>query len=74
MLPKQGNYNTEERIDLMNKYNELFDFKTFDFLVADRGFIGFEWHGYLTYPIRIRDNFGVILAKNGKKVKGCMAF
>jgi len=73
MLPKQGNSNTKERINLMNKYDKLFGFETVDFLVADREFIGSEWLDYLTlnkvtYHIRIRDNFNVILAKNGTKV------
>lgn len=74
MMPKFGNSNCHERIEIMDKYNDLFGFETIDFLVADREFIGKDWLNYLNfnnikYHIRIRDNFDVYKTKNGKKLK-----
>src|SRR5215469_5842190 len=62
MLDKQGNSNTKERIDLINKYIKLFGKDTIDCLLADRELIGAHWIKYLNqrnirYYIRIRQNF-----------------
>lgn len=79
LLPKFGNSNTLERIELMDKFNSLFGFSKVKFLVADREFIGHDWLNYLNchkipYHIRIRDNFKVILPKNKKQVKASWLF
>lgn len=79
MMPKFGNSNTQERIDLFDKYGDLFGFESIDFLVADREFVGYDWLNYLNqnnivYHIRIRENFDVILPKTGKKVKARWIF
>jgi hypothetical protein len=79
MMPKFGNSNTQERIDLLDKYVELFGFESIDFLVADREFVGHDWLSYLNqnsivYHIRIRENFDVLLPKTGKKVKARWLF
>lgn len=41
LLPKKGNSNTQERIDLMERYIALFGKSSIDCLVADREFVGF---------------------------------
>ena len=74
MMPKFGNSSTNERIDLMERFIVLFGLDSIDCLLADREFIGDEWLGYLNsnrirYHIRIRENFWVIIPKNGHKVK-----
>lgn len=79
MMDKFGNSNTQERIELLDRYNTLFGFETIEALVADREFVGAEWLGYLnlnsiSYHIRIRENFHVILPKNNKKVKARWLF
>jgi len=79
LLPKFGNSNSEERIELMEKFDRLFGFSKVKFLVADREFIGQNWLDYLNrnsikYHIRIRDNFHVTLPKNNKKVKARWLF
>ncbi len=43
MLPKRGNSNSKERIDLINRYIKLFGKDTIDCIVADREFIGKQW-------------------------------
>ena len=60
-LPKRGNSNTEERIELMNKFIAIFGVERIKCLTADREFIGKEWFAYLKkknipFFIRIRNN------------------
>jgi transposase len=79
MMPKFGNSNTTERIDLINRYIRLFGIKTIDCLVADREFVWEHWLKYLNhqrirYYIRIRENFYVNDPRNGKQLKACWMF
>ena len=79
LLPKFGNSNTDERIELMGKFDRLFGFSKIKFLVADREFIGQHWLDYLNlnnipYHIRIRDNFHVTIPKTGRKVRASWLF
>ncbi|MCC5918000.1 MAG: IS4 family transposase, partial [Cryomorphaceae bacterium] len=69
MLDKKGNSNTQERIDLMNKFICLFGTNCIDCLIADREFIGKKWVGFLNdnrirYFIRVRNNFKVKCPRN----------
>jgi len=41
LLPKAGNSNTDERIELMERFIRLFGTQTLDCLTADREFVGF---------------------------------
>ena len=43
MLPKKGTSNTQERIDLVQRYVNLFGEETIDCLLADREFVGERW-------------------------------
>ena len=43
MLPKKGTSNTQERIDLVQRYINLFGEETIDCLLADREFVGERW-------------------------------
>ncbi len=61
-MPKQGNSNTEVRIQIINRSIKLFDKQTINYLAADREFIGEHWINYLNfnrieYHIRIQDIF-----------------
>ena len=47
MLDKNGSSSTKERIDLLNKFIEIFGTNKIDCLLADREFIGTEWFNYL---------------------------
>ncbi len=60
-LPKFGNSNQQERIDLVAEYIRLFGKNTIEHIVADREFIGQNWFGYLIenhikFFIRTREN------------------
>ena len=47
MLDKKGNSNTQERIDLLNQFLEVFPHQKVQRLMADREFKGKKWLGYL---------------------------
>jgi len=78
MLPKTGNSNWMERIDLMENYIHLFGKESIIALLADREFIGDEWKEYLIlnkikFHIRIRGNMWVH-RPNKKRVKAYWLF
>jgi hypothetical protein len=61
LLPKTGNSNTEERIQLMDRFLNLFGGEKIKFFSADREFLGQRWFSYLLeksihFRIRIREN------------------
>jgi Transposase DDE domain len=79
MLPKFGNSNTDERIELIERFIRLFGSESLDCLTADREFVGERWIKYLNqqqirYYIRIRENFWVLQPHNGKQVKASWLF
>lgn len=79
MMPKFGNSSTSERIGLLERYIELFGIGSIECLLADREFIGDNWLAYLNskrikYHIRIRDNFWVLIPRNGHLVKASWMF
>lgn len=79
MLPKQGNSNSQERIDLIDRFISLFGVECIDSLMADREFIGRDWLDYLNrnrirYYIRIRNNFKVYIPHKNKMIKAWHLF
>lgn len=79
LLPKFGNSNTHERIELIERFIHLFGSASLDCLTADREFVGEKWIKYLNnnrirYYIRIRENFWVMQPHNGKQVKASWLF
>ena len=79
LMPKRGNSNTKERIQIVNRYIKLFGKQTIHYLVADREFVGEHWIKYLNfnrieYHIRIRENFWAINPKTNKKFKASWLF
>src|SRR5919106_393898 len=63
-LPKKGNSNTKERIELIEQFLALFGSYKIEYLVADREFIGEEWFRYLIkqgikYRLRIKKNMNL---------------
>jgi hypothetical protein len=60
-LDKQGNSNSQERIDLLGQFIDTFGVEKIGSLTADREFIGQPWIDFLTqnnipFFIRIKDN------------------
>jgi hypothetical protein len=79
MMPKFGNSSTSERIELMQRYIKLFGIDTIDCLLAYREFVGDHWLAYLNskrirYHIRIRENFWIIIPKNGHRLRSSRLF
>jgi hypothetical protein len=79
MLDKRGNSSTNERIDLIESFVQLFGVECIESLVDDREFVGEKWLGCLNemnirYFIRIRNNFKVYLPKQGKEVTAWYLF
>jgi hypothetical protein len=73
MLPKRGNSNSIERIDLLQHFIRLFGKDCIAALVADREFIGNQWLSFLeqehiAYHIRIKDNMW-FTKPNGERLK-----
>lgn len=71
LLPKAGNSDTQERIDLINRYINLFGKENLTHLLADREFVGDDWFAYLIrekiqFYIRIRENFDVQIPGKGR--------
>jgi len=62
MLPKKGNSNRSERMDLFDKFREIFPDADIAYLCGDREFIGQEWLTYLmlepiiSFRLRIKAN------------------
>jgi hypothetical protein len=47
MLPKKGNSNTQERIELINRIIRIIGLERINSLTADREFVGTEWFKFL---------------------------
>jgi hypothetical protein len=63
-LPKKGNSNTKERIELLNRFIAIFGTHKIECLLGDREFIGKEWFGYLKrhhirFHIRIKRDMNI---------------
>ena len=61
LLPKKGNSNTTERIQLLNQFLDVFGRHKINYLTGDREFIGKEWFDYLIknqieFRLRIKKN------------------
>lgn len=54
MLDKQGNSNTDERIELIDNFIHLFGKEKIYCIVADREFIGTQWFDYLVNEIQVK--------------------
>lgn len=54
MLDKKGNSDTHERIELIDRFIEIFGKDKIECLVADREFIGKEWINYLIDTLGIK--------------------
>jgi hypothetical protein len=79
MLDKRGNSDTDERIEIMERYIRLFGAETIDCLLADREFVGARWINYLNtnntgYHIRIRENFYACNPRNDRQLKVSVIF
>ncbi len=68
MLDKRGNSNSQERIDLVNRFLHHFDKDVIESIVVDREFVGEKWFEFLNGN-RIRYNFKIELTHKNKTFK-----
>jgi hypothetical protein len=55
LLPKKGNSNTKERMQLINQFLDVFGSHKIKYLTGDREFIGKQWFDYLMkHQIQVR--------------------
>ena len=83
MLDKKGNSNTDERIDLMERFYELFPHVQVRCLTTDREFVGGDWLSYLLlapgaklatpFRMRIRDSEILYDGHQSRKVRTVFA-
>lgn len=73
MLDKRGNSNAHERMDLLDRFEQLFPQVKVRCLVADREFIGQEWFSYLMLspkiPFRIRIRYSDYISSQSGKTR-----
>ena len=77
VMDKRGNSNTQERIELVNRFIRLAGENSINHLMADREFVGSEWPGCLNARgihchIRIRENFRVF--RHGQEARAYWLF
>jgi len=78
MLDKKGNSSTQERINLLNEWQQLFPQRQVQCLTADREFMGEKWFKYLLnqslIPFRIRIRESDKLSNGHSDLKGKIVF
>jgi len=78
-MPKRGNSNTTDRIQIIDHFIRLFGIESIHYLVANREFVGEHWVDYLNfnqieYHFRIRDNSWVMNPTSGRYFKAIWLF
>lgn len=75
MLDKKGNSNTAERMDLFDRFLQLFPKATINCITADREFLGKEWLSYLLLnpkiPFRLRIRHSDLISSKSGKTRRC---
>jgi hypothetical protein len=71
MLLKKGNSNSDERIDLLDRFSQIFPDAQVSFLCGDREFVGTQWLSYLLLdpmiPFRLRTRLGRLRDRSDEK-------
>jgi hypothetical protein len=79
LLPKKGNSNMSERIDLLERFRQMFPTAEIAFLCGDREFIGDKWLSYLLlaskipFRLRIRAHDLLSYGRSSRRVSVCFA-
>lgn len=78
MLPKKGNSHSDERMDLVDKFREIFPDTEIAYLCGDREFIGKEWLTYLmlepVIPFRLRIKANQKIHDGHKSISAAITF
>lgn len=78
LLDKKGNSNSEERMDLLDRFREVFPSVEIAYICGDREFIGQQWLTYLmiepVIPFRIRIRETDLISDHQKKLSASILF
>lgn len=78
MLDKKGNSDTEERLDLLDRFLAIFPEAQVAYLTADREFVGSEWLSYLllepSLPFRFRIRESDKISDGKKRLRASVLF
>lgn len=78
MLDKKGNSDSDERMDLLDRFQHIFPDVTVAFLSGDREFVGKEWLSYLlltpSIPFRLRIRDSEKISNGAKKLRTSVVF
>jgi hypothetical protein len=78
MLDKKGNSDSNERMDLLDRFQEIFPEVQVAFLSTDREFVGKEWLSYLllepSIPFRLRIRASEKIGDGSKKLRTSVVF
>jgi hypothetical protein len=78
MLDKKGNSHSDERMDLLDRFQEIFPDVAIDFLSGDREFVGKEWLSYLllkpSIPFRLRIRESDKIGGGARKLRTSVVF
>ena len=78
MLCKKGNYNSDERMDLLDRFYQIFPNTQVAYLTGDREFVGKRWFTYLliepTIPLRLRIRHSDRISDGKKQIRGSIVF
>ena len=78
MLDKKGNSHSDERMDLLDRFQEIFPEVRVAFLSAEREFVGKEWLSYLllqpTIPFRLRIRESEKIGDGVRKLRTSVVF
>ena len=78
MLDKKGNSNADERMDLLDRFDEIFPNAQIAYLTGDREFVGKRWFTYLliepTIPFRLRIRHSDRIFDGKKQLRASIVF
>lgn len=78
MLEKKGNSDSDERMDLVDRFQEIFPEASLANLTADREFVASEWLAYLliepTMPFRFRIRQSDRISDGKNRLKATVIF
>ena len=78
MLEKKGNSNSDERMDLLDRFQEIFPEARIAYVCADREFVGKRWLTYLlidpVIPFRLRIRESEKISDGRRKLRASVIF
>jgi hypothetical protein len=80
MLEKKGNSDSEERMDLLDRFDKIFPDAQVAYLCGDREFVGKQWLTYLlieptiSFRLRIRHSDQISDGKGKKQLRASIVF